>query len=96
MRPIDDPSFLTPDERLSEVASILAAGVLRLHARAAIPGDDLELARHEGDSPIFVGRKWDSPRIPAQPALRFPRKPCSVSIVVNGSRDPKTRREAWK
>ena len=40
MRPIDDPSFLTPDERLSEVASILAAGVLRLRASAALPGDD--------------------------------------------------------
>ncbi|MCX7428723.1 MAG: hypothetical protein NTW96_24235 [Planctomycetia bacterium] len=41
MRPIDDPSFLTPDERLSEVAGILAAGVLRLRARAAFPGDNL-------------------------------------------------------
>jgi len=40
MRPIDDPSFLTPDERLSEVAIILAAGVLRLHARAALSGDN--------------------------------------------------------
>lgn len=40
MRPIDDPSFLTPDQRRSEVASILAAGVLRLRARAALAGDD--------------------------------------------------------
>ena len=40
MRPIDDPSFLTPDERLSEVASILAAGVLRLRARAALSDDN--------------------------------------------------------
>jgi hypothetical protein len=40
MRPIDDSSCLTPDERLSEVASILAAGVLRLHPSAALPGDD--------------------------------------------------------
>ncbi len=37
MRPIDDSSFLTPDERLSEVAGILAAGILRLRARAAPP-----------------------------------------------------------
>ena len=36
----DDPSLLTPDERRAEVASILAAGILRLHARAALPGDD--------------------------------------------------------
>lgn len=37
MRPIDNPSRLTPDERLSEVAGILAAGILRLRARAALP-----------------------------------------------------------
>jgi hypothetical protein len=41
MRPIDDPAFLTPDECLSEVAGILAAGILRLHARAALSGDNL-------------------------------------------------------
>ncbi|MBN2293906.1 MAG: hypothetical protein JXM70_15870 [Pirellulales bacterium] len=40
MRPIDDPSFLTPDERLSEVAGILAVGILRLHARQALPRSD--------------------------------------------------------
>ena len=39
MRPIDDPTPLTPDQRREEVANILAAGVLRLHARAALsPG----------------------------------------------------------
>ena len=41
MRPFDDPSFLTPHERLSEVASIMAAGVLRLDAREVLSGDDL-------------------------------------------------------
>ena len=40
MRPIDDPSSLTPDERLSEVATILAGGILRLYARSALPCDD--------------------------------------------------------
>jgi hypothetical protein len=42
MRPFDDSS-LTPDERRSEVARLLAAGVLRLHAwkqRAADPACD--------------------------------------------------------
>jgi hypothetical protein len=38
MRPIDD-SLLTPDKRRSEVASILAAGVLRLCART-LPATD--------------------------------------------------------
>ena len=38
MRPFDD-SLLTPDERRAEVASILAAGILRLSARAALPDD---------------------------------------------------------
>ena len=37
MRP-DDPSSLTPDERRSELARIFASGILRLHARAALPG----------------------------------------------------------
>ena len=32
-----DPRNMTPEERLAEVAAILAAGVLRLHRRAAIP-----------------------------------------------------------
>jgi len=42
MRPIDDPSFLTPDERLAEVAGILATGILRLHVRAALSPDASE------------------------------------------------------
>jgi hypothetical protein len=32
-----DPAELTPDERLQEVAGILATGVLRLHDRTALP-----------------------------------------------------------
>lgn len=47
MRPIDDPSRLTPDERLSEVASILAAGVLRFAARAALSDAAPELPAPE-------------------------------------------------
>lgn len=39
MRPHDDRTDLTADGRLREVASILAAGVLRLRARAALPTD---------------------------------------------------------
>jgi hypothetical protein len=63
MRPIDDPFSLAPDERFSEIAAILAGGVLRLHARAALSGDDVR--RNEGDSPIFVERKsGQSPESP--------------------------------
>ena len=36
MRSFEDPDLLTPDQRLAEVASILAAGLLRLHTRAAL------------------------------------------------------------
>ncbi len=35
MRP--DPDPLTSDQRLSEVATILATGILRLQSRAALP-----------------------------------------------------------
>ena len=37
MRPPDEPpEFLTPDQRLRDLAAILARGVLRLHSRAAL------------------------------------------------------------
>jgi hypothetical protein len=39
MRPHDDPAAMTADERLREVAAILAAGILRLRSRAALPTD---------------------------------------------------------
>jgi hypothetical protein len=32
----DDPSSMTPQERLSEIAGVLANGILRLHARAVL------------------------------------------------------------
>jgi hypothetical protein len=37
-----DAALLRPDERLREVAAILAAGVLRLRQRAALPTDDAQ------------------------------------------------------
>jgi hypothetical protein len=39
VRPDADPACMTPDERLREVAAILAAGILRLRARTALPAD---------------------------------------------------------
>ena len=36
MRPELDPSALTPEERLDELASILAAAILRLRDRGAL------------------------------------------------------------
>jgi hypothetical protein len=40
MRPELDPSRLTPDERLREVAAVFAAGLLRLRDRTALPDQD--------------------------------------------------------
>lgn len=37
MRPFEAASRVTPDERLSELAEIFAAGVLRLRRRSALP-----------------------------------------------------------
>ena len=37
-----DAALLTPDEHLREVAYILAAGVLRLRQRGALPTDDVQ------------------------------------------------------
>jgi hypothetical protein len=39
MRPETDPARMTAGERLREVAAILAAGLLRLRARSALPTD---------------------------------------------------------
>lgn len=39
MRSADDPVALTPQERLLEVATIFADGILRLRARAALPAN---------------------------------------------------------
>ncbi len=52
MRPIDDPSSLTPDQRRTAVANILAAGILRLHTRAALSDEatDLSGAKKPEDS----------------------------------------------
>jgi len=36
MRPFDDHARLSPDARLTELASIFAAAILRLHARTAL------------------------------------------------------------
>jgi hypothetical protein len=52
MRPSDDPSSLTPDERFSEVAAILAGGVLRLYARSALSGDDLGREKSPNVGPV--------------------------------------------
>ena len=37
MRSFDDSFSMTPDERRAAIAKILAAGILRLHTRAALP-----------------------------------------------------------
>ena len=39
MRFHEDAANLTPEHRFSEIASLLASGVLRLRARAALPTD---------------------------------------------------------
>ena len=53
-RTLDDPARMSPDERLSEVAAILARGVLRLRWRAAAaPEDSTESCRKS----LASGRK---------------------------------------
>ena len=47
MRPFDDHSSLTPDQRRAAVANILAAGILRLQTRAALSDETRELPSPE-------------------------------------------------
>jgi hypothetical protein len=51
MRSFADPASMTPDERLSEVASIFAAGILRLHARAALSCDNSPPEKSQNSAP---------------------------------------------
>lgn len=70
MRPFDDPSSLTPDERVAEVANILATGIVRLHTRAALSPDAT------GHSAV------ENPANSASPGLEVPDE--TVLSVHNG------------
>jgi len=50
MRPQTDPTSMTADERLREVAAILAADLLRLRARSALPTDPGQVPGPENPS----------------------------------------------
>jgi hypothetical protein len=82
MRPIDDPFSLTPDERFSEIAAILAGGVLRLHARSALSAVNLGLERSLDSGPAGLEVSEETP-------------PCSVSIAVNLPQIHEIRRNTW-
>lgn len=76
MRPID--GSLKPDERLSEIAGIFAAGILRLSARAALAG----------------GVSQETPPNSSSSCLEVPLETVlSVDTRVNGFREPQTRRD---
>ena len=73
IRPFDDHSSLTPDQRGAAVANIMAAGILRLQTPAALSDETRELPSPE------------KPEDSAAPTLEvFGAKPCSVSTTVNG------------
>ena len=50
MQHVDDPAYMTQEERATEVAAILAKGILRLQNRNAAP-DGHELAGNGDDKP---------------------------------------------
>ena len=59
MRPFDDSRSMTPDERRAAIAKILAAGILRLHTRAALtpasaPSSDAENTENPGSPRLEV------------------------------------------
>jgi hypothetical protein len=59
MRSCEDPEFLSADERFSELAAILAAGILRLRVRAALPGAEAapEISANSGAACLDVRRE---------------------------------------
>jgi hypothetical protein len=77
VRPFDDDPSPTADERFHELAGILAAGILRLHERAALPARDAGAALPKD----LKG--------PADPWLEVPTG-TRLSVHV-GSRSPRVR-----
>lgn len=60
----DDPASMPPDDRLREVASLLASGILRLQRRFALPGKE---------SPQTVDKlSADGLEVPAETRLSVP------------------------
>ena len=83
MPPDFDPDTLTADQRLRELAALLASGVLRLRDRDALSARPGQQA---------------APEIPpesAQDSLEVPAQPCSVSTGVNALQEPETRSTTW-
>jgi hypothetical protein len=54
MTSFDDPAALSSDERLSAVASILAAGILRLQSRAALAAQVAESEIPPDSDPVCL------------------------------------------
>ena len=59
MRPINDPSLAT-DQRLAAVAGLPAAGIVRLHARGALP-DVLPTQAASENPPKFALSRLEVP-----------------------------------
>jgi len=59
MRSCEDPAFLTAEQRLSELAAILAAGFLRLRVRAILPAAEsaVEIPADSGGTCLDVPAK---------------------------------------
>lgn len=49
-----DPGEMTAEQRLGEVARILAVGVLRLHERSALGGASIEIVGQSGHRDLEV------------------------------------------
>lgn len=65
MRPFDDSRSMMPDERRAAIAKILAAGILRLHTRAALPSacrpvQKYRRRRIEGKREPHRRRRWST------------------------------------
>jgi len=61
-----DPAEMTPEERLAEIVSTLARGLLRLHTRNALPPEKLS---DSGRNKLDSGRETspDVPVVNAEP-----------------------------
>ena len=74
------PANMTPEERLAEVAAILAEGVLRLRRRSAVP------ASIQPIKVLTLRRMLLQVRKPSPPSFNPAMNVCTLPAVTSGSR----------
>ena len=89
-----DPEQLQPEQRLTEVAAILAAGMLRIRQRRQVTMPNVRLGRNRG--PALAPPRGRAPQLPWESGENSLQLSRSISTVrfARGKRTPRFRRSS--